>query len=593
MKADAAPILGIFEKKTRLDIPLYQRQYVWKQETHWEPLWEDIQRKFDDTIDNKNGPVHFLGAMVLDQKQTPTTHVDKRTVIDGQQRLTTFQIIIAAFRDYCIQEHMDMQGQELAKFCMNDGMMNNREEEKYKIWPTRSDRPSFKAVIDSGSKEALMLCYPEIREKYARRPNPRPLLIEAYLFFYEMISVYFSEKKINAPENNLSDYISSCILAMKQLLKVVIIDLDNDDDPQVIFETLNARGEPLLPGDLIRNYLFLKVNREGKDSVSIYEKYWQQFEDDFWRNEVRQGRLLRPRGDFLLQIYLSLNAERDISFKHLFVEYKYWSENWARNIFGNIEDEIVNYTKYANAYKLFEEIKQSDPNLTFLNVFDIGTAAPLFIEMLVNGFSISELSKTVEAFIVRRSICGDTFKNYNKIFLAAAKKVKESNGNISPIKEVLIGSDQGQWPNDNRIQYSLENDDLYNRIPSQRLQYIFKKIEYALRTNKNEDISIDGTLSIEHIMPQEWKENWPIYEDDPMADEKRNRMIGTIGNLTILTQPLNSAISNGAWDSKRAEIRIQSLLKLNAEIVLEEIWDENKIINRSKKLGAIVNQIWR
>jgi uncharacterized protein with ParB-like and HNH nuclease domain len=93
MKANAVPLLAIFEKKMRLEVPLFQRQYVWRREQQWEPLWEDIQRKFTEYLEGrKDAPVHFLGAMVLDQKQTPTTHVEKRQVIDGQQRLTTLQI---------------------------------------------------------------------------------------------------------------------------------------------------------------------------------------------------------------------------------------------------------------------------------------------------------------------------------------------------------------------------------------------------------------------------------------------------------------------------------------------------------------------
>ncbi len=86
MKATATPLLGVFEKKMRLEVPLFQRQYVWNKAQQWEPLWEDISRKFTEYIEGeKEAPVHFLGAMVLDQKQTPTTHVEKRQVIDGQQ----------------------------------------------------------------------------------------------------------------------------------------------------------------------------------------------------------------------------------------------------------------------------------------------------------------------------------------------------------------------------------------------------------------------------------------------------------------------------------------------------------------------------
>ena len=101
MKANAISLLGIFEKKMRLEVPLFQRQYVWSLGQQWQPLWEDIERKFSEYLDGrKDAPVHFLGAMVLDQKFTPTTHVEKRQIIDGQQRLTTLQIFLAAFARY-------------------------------------------------------------------------------------------------------------------------------------------------------------------------------------------------------------------------------------------------------------------------------------------------------------------------------------------------------------------------------------------------------------------------------------------------------------------------------------------------------------
>src|ERR1019366_1670319 len=102
MQARAFPVLSVFETKTRLEVPLFQRQYVWNLEDQWKPLWEDIARKFTDFLEERaDGPVHFLGAMVLDQKLTPTAHVDRRQIIDGQQRLTTLQIFLAAMRDFC------------------------------------------------------------------------------------------------------------------------------------------------------------------------------------------------------------------------------------------------------------------------------------------------------------------------------------------------------------------------------------------------------------------------------------------------------------------------------------------------------------
>src|SRR5437763_657294 len=114
MNANAAAILDIFQNKIRLEVPLFQRQYVWGPAQQWQPLWEDLCRKFTDHLDGRiDAPVHFLGAMVLDQKQTPITHVDRRQVIDGQQRLTTLQLFLAAFRDFCSENGCT----ELAEEC--------------------------------------------------------------------------------------------------------------------------------------------------------------------------------------------------------------------------------------------------------------------------------------------------------------------------------------------------------------------------------------------------------------------------------------------------------------------------------------------
>ncbi len=105
MNANAVPLLAIFEPKRHMEVPLFQRQYVWGPEHQWQPLWEDLARKFTEYLEGrKDAPVHFLGAMVLDQKLTPTTHVEKRQVIDGQQRLITVQIALSALRDLCREQ---------------------------------------------------------------------------------------------------------------------------------------------------------------------------------------------------------------------------------------------------------------------------------------------------------------------------------------------------------------------------------------------------------------------------------------------------------------------------------------------------------
>jgi hypothetical protein len=153
-------------------------------------------------------------------------------------------------------------------------------------------------------------------------------MIQAYLYFYEQLSEFFlgdtgGEEPLHA-DTPIAKRLDECFSALKSALQVVVIDLDRDDDPQVIFETLNARGEPLLPADLLRNFIFLRAARQKENPEKLYNEYWREFDDEFWRIEVRQGRLLRPRSDLFMQHFLASRLAEDIPIKHLCVEYKHW-----------------------------------------------------------------------------------------------------------------------------------------------------------------------------------------------------------------------------------------------------------------------------
>jgi len=192
-------------------------------------------------------------------------------------------------------------------------------------------------VISSGSSAELGRRHPVTRKKYARTPSPRPRMVEAYFFLDNCIRRFFlgdDEEPPIAKDVELPTRLEECFLALKNALRVVVIDLDQGDDPQVIFETLNARGIPLLPADLLRNYIFLRAAHKGEPVELLYEKYWLDFDEEFWRQEVKQGRLLRPRSDLFLQHFLASRQTYDIPIKHLYVEYKYWIEQKEPMAYG-------------------------------------------------------------------------------------------------------------------------------------------------------------------------------------------------------------------------------------------------------------------
>jgi hypothetical protein len=619
MEAHAVPLLAIFEKKMRLEVPLFQRQYVWNRDQQWEPLWEDISRKFAEYLEGrKDSPVHFLGAMVLDQKQTPTTHVEKRQVIDGQQRLTTLQIFLASFRDFCGSNSCEDLANECDSFILNKGMMSDPSVDRYKVWPTQADRDQYTDVIASNSRIELEKKHPLRYKKYARKPDPRPKMVEAYIFFYKQIEFFFNGSANEQPfvsEVPLCQRLEECFQSLKNALKVVVIDLQHDDDAQVIFETLNARGEPLLPADLLRNYIFLRAARQGEQQESLYNDYWRKFDDHFWRVEVKQGRLFRPRSDLFIQHFLASRQTYDIPIKHLFVEYKFWIER--QKPFSTVSEELATLAKQGDDFRRIIEPKASDPLhplAVFLDIFDVRTCYPLLLTILGADIEENELPKicaTLESYILRRAVCGLTTKNYNRVFLALTRNLRREGVTHSNLSNQLADQtgESAEWPSNDAFREAWRSKHVYQALNNQKVVYILKRLNATYLAAKSEAISIDGALTIEHILPSNWIEHWPLPDGNigmtslelwdadasnlrVIATRKRNASLQTFGNLTVLTQSLNSSVSNSSWEVKKAEIMRHSLLPINQQLQDWDGWDESSIATRGNALFERALNLW-
>lgn len=617
MDANAIALLDIFERKMRLEVPMFQRQYVWGKEHQWEPLWEDISRKFTEFIEKRrDAPVHFLGAMVLDQKQTHVGRVERRSVIDGQQRLTTLQIFLAAFRDFCREEGLDEFAEECERYTLNSGKMAEPDVEKFKVWPTLSDRSQFIDVLTAGSKSSLEQVHPLTRRPYARNYNPRPRMVEAYLFFHEQIFAYFkggSDERPLGEEIPIEHRVEACFEALKTALKIVAIDLGDGDDAQVIFETLNARGEPLLPADLLRNYIFLRAARHGEKQEQLYEQYWSTFDEPFWREEVTQGRLRRPRSDLFIQHYLASKQARDIPIKHLFVEYKHWVER--EDPFSSVQEELSELARQRDHFRRIS-VSHESPLLGdlahFLNLFDVSTAYPPLLAMLDLGASDADMSETanmLESYLVRRAICGGETKAYNRIFMALTRTIRSKGATASVVREFLtaLRSATDEWPSDDAVSAAWMTRNAYESLNNLRLTHILWHISETYRSSKSESVSVNSPLTVEHIMPQGWVPHWPLPDGSKgvehawFADEtapgvaksrRRNELIQTFGNLTLITGSLNSAMQNGAWMAKRDAILTHSVSPINGVLNRFDTWDESAIDTRGRALLERALKLW-
>ncbi len=619
MKANAVPLLAIFEKKLRLEVPLFQRQYVWSLEHQWEPLWEDICRKFTEYLEGrKDAPVHFLGAMVLDQKQTPTTHVEKRQVIDGQQRLTTLQLFVAAFRDFFRQQNCDDLSKECDSFTLNKGMMADPAVDCFKVWPTQADRSQYSDVLLAGSRAELEKKHPIIRRKFARLPDPRPRMVEAYIFFYGQISDYFLLGPDGISLADTSDVpmrLEECFQALKNALQVVVIDLEPGDDAQVIFETLNARGEPLLPADLLRNFIFLRAGRQGEPQEALYDEFWRKFDEPFWREEIRQGRLSRPRSDLFMQHFLASQQMVDVPVRHLFVEYKHWIDK--KHPFESVREELETLARQGDNFRRLIDPQKGDElcsMATFLNAFDISTAYPLLLFLLDAKIQKSEWEKIVamlESYFVRRAVCGLSTKNYTRIVLAIIRALNRDGVTAANVSKQLSEQkgESSEWPSDQAFTSAWQGRNAYLTLNNPKMVYVMKRLSDAHLGKKNEQISIDSPLTVEHIMPQAWAAHWPLRDGlqgcseqelqlaapgDSRAEATKTRdgLAQTFGNLTIMAQALNSSVSNGPWKEKRPELMKWSLLPINQDLHNAEVWDETTIAKRGHELLKKALAIW-
>ena len=620
----------IFEKERRYTVPLFQRAYVWTLEDQWEPLWEDIERQCRScqiALKEKRQVTtsHFLGAVVVNVAKVVGRGLSRSEVIDGQQRLTTLQVFLAALRDFAKSAGDNVA--DAARRLTFNPVSDIDSDELLKVWPTNSDRDIFRKVMTAGSIEDLQAAIGAGSDK----PSiPLPKLAEAYTYFYNVIASFVDsaddgdEAKPKALDARAKgERLYAILHAVKTALQVVVIELEERDDPQVIFETLNARGQPLLPSDLIRNTVFLDASNKGKDIDRLYISYWSQFdkqrvqnrdhrgEDRFWHLVERQGRLNRPRIDLFVFHDLVVRTERELSIGRLFHEFREWYTNSPTTT----EDYLASLKNRSDHFARLIVPVGNERVSTFarrLRSLDTSTVYPILLflmEMEPANLSPEAREKIVsdlESYLVRRFICRMTTKNYNRFFLSLLRRLKRASKDGEDMAQVARAEllkptePTGVWPPDSAFCNGWLNRPLYVKSRPDRSVMILRALNDALRTNKSENIALPDKLTVEHLLPQQWEEvHYPLptsvsLDDDETTEQRRDRLTNTVGNLTLLTAPLNASISNGPFKKKASEIASLSDLRINAifrECQFDD-WDEHDIVERGEKLFETAKIIW-
>ena len=600
MKAEGLTPLQILQQAQRLMIPLFQRPYVWGREAQWEPLWDDIIRMAEALRPNLSNPPkpHFLGAIVLQQRNVSIQSVPHRWVIDGQQRLTTLQVIIDAVQACMEANGIATPAGRLRNLIENEPEYRHGEDDIFKLWPTNRDRDAYREVMGAT---------PPI--DYASLQHKNERIVQAHKFFSNAADTYISA------DNETSARANALEIALKQLLKLVVIDLDADEDAQEIFETLNSRGVKLSAADLIKNFIFQRLEDDGADSEKAYEKYWKRFETAFWETEIASGRLKQPRTAVFLNQFLIARTGDVVTASEVFHKFKEYAINCGKStldLLKEMHDLAKIYELHvANSQSANNELGPVDLFLYRTNAMDVEIIKSLVIYLLDPSFPkiaddrIVEALTHVESWLVRRSLMRVTTKGFNRFL---AQMISEMLGRDRLtcdefIKTYLAAqtAESTFWPDDSQIKEQLEDFRMYRSIPRSRTRMILEALEDHVRGYKRntsgaaEQRCQRAILTIEHVMPQSWESNWPLEPSE--TQESRGREVQFLGNLTLLTSKLNSRVSNGSWsgvDGKKSALESQSTLKLNVKITggYGQNWTSGSIRKRNSDLVEQILQIW-
>lgn len=614
MQAGDVTLGQVFANDQQNVIPLFQRPYVWDQERNWEPLWLDIRQATEEVEAeseaqqiNHERRTYFLGAVVIQQRFKRPQRIASCNVVDGQQRLTTLQILLAAARTVAFEIG------ETATSARFGSLIENRSEvvhqdypdDRYKVWPLPADRKVFLWAVH----------HPEARSE---SPDPNHRLTRARKWFEETIREWVRESE--KPEIRL-EYLHD---TLKDRMELVQITLGPHDDPQVIFEVLNHRGVPLDAADLIKNLLFQVLDEQGKHAEAelLLENEWLPLDHAPWREEITTGRVRRKRIDLLLAYWLSIMTSSEASVDHLFADFKKWLISSERDA-AEVMTSIRHYADTMESLRWLPESSATSQLLERMDWLQHTTPWPIILYLHANT-SVPEsqrdlAARALESFLVRRTICRLTTKDYNRLFLAVLVQVKaaplETAGDV--LEQALLDqtAESRYWPPDSQFAAALRSPALYSILSAKHIKMLLTGLENQQHTAKTEPVprlrTDDKQLNIEHLLPQSWEKNWPLgvdpdFPEYPARKLKRDQAVHQLGNLTLTTIRLNPALSNRAWIEKAREIRKHSVLRITTGSVLsvpdgvpgwsEETWSSNwteeQIALRTDYLVDAALQLW-
>ncbi len=560
MKATETRLFKFLQKSAQFIIPIYQRQYSWNH-SQCEQLFKDIVHAGSTKLE-----AHFIGSVVYVERSLYShSDVPELLVIDGQQRLTSTTLLIAALTREIQQRHNDgiedivdgTNAKKLKKYYL----CNDAEEGElfYKLILTKADDDALRNIVDG---------------KAIKDDESSLRVIQNFLLF---------ERKLkNSTVEQLNDVYNGL-----QKLMIVDIALDREkDNPQLIFESLNSTGLDLSQADLIRNYVLMGL--EPVQQKQLYNDYWFPMESDFGHGEYSWlfNQFMRD--------FLTLKTGKPPRINDVYEAFK----KYALSLESNIAEIVADVHLHATFYISFARELEQQPKLLEvfkdINAYKVDVAYPLILVLyhdyhfkILTLEEFEQCARFIESYVFRRYICDIPTNSLNKTFAAFGKSLKKEKYLESFKAELLKLTSYRRYPSDDEFKRCLATKDMYN-IRSKA--YWLRRLE---NFGRKERVIVED-YTIEHVMPQ--NRDLSVQWQTELGEEwqrVQETYLHTIGNLTLTGY--NSELSDKPFLIKKDMEGgfAQSPLKLNQSLNQLSSWNEDQIKNRSDILSCKMTDVWR
>lgn len=555
MKATEAKLLDFIKKSPQFVIPIYQRSYSWT-ERECRQLWDDIMRTGnDDKI-----LAHFVGSIVYIEKGLyQVSSQSPLLVIDGQQRLTTVTLLLAALVN-AIEKFPESNREPV------DGFSPRKIKNYYLLNPEEKDEREYKLLLSQTDKTSLIAIV-------SGKEQPK----DSSLRIFKNFSLF--RDLIEGSKDKLE-------VICKGLAKLVVVDIAlnrDQDNPQLIFESMNSTGRELSQADLIRNFILMGL--EPKQQTQLYEEFWRPMELDFGQEAYG------THFDGFMRHFLTVKTGEISNVDEVYEAFKVYAR--SNNVEVLVKD-IREFSKYFCAMALGEE-KDDELNLAFhdLQELKVDVAYP-FLLFLYNDYTMGKLQKSdfitivrlIESYVFRRAVSNLPTNSMNKTFSTFSKFIKQDCYVESIKAHFLLLPIYRRFPNDDEFKREIQIRDLYN----------FRSKLYWLRRFENfnrKEYVLVNEYTIEHILPQnvDLSKAWKTalgYEWEKI----QQTWLHTLGNLTLTGY--NSEYSDKPFSEKR-DMKggfKDSPLKLNEGLGKLEKWNEDTIKQRGQRIAEKAIQVW-